>query len=55
VSKKASDRAFAGLSAGRSRATNLLYNNTDQFAYYGLWSPAGGYTPPTAGTSGGWS
>ena len=47
VSKKASDRAFAGLSAGGSRATNLLYNNTAQFAYYGLWSAAGGYTPPT--------
>ena len=47
VSKRASDRAFAGLSAGGGRAVGLLYNNTDTFAYYGLWSPAGGYTAPT--------
>lgn len=47
VSKKPTDRAFAGLSAGGARAVYLLYNNTDQFDYYGLWSAAAGYTVPT--------
>ena len=48
VSKRASDRAFAGLSAGGGRANYLLFNTTDQFAYYGLWSAAAGtYVAPT--------
>ncbi|MDR0944549.1 MAG: hypothetical protein LBM66_00045, partial [Bifidobacteriaceae bacterium] len=38
VSKDASERAFAGLSAGGSRANNILQNSADEFGYYGVWS-----------------
>ncbi|MBD8608757.1 Ig-like domain repeat protein [Aeromicrobium sp. CFBP 8757] len=48
VSKKSDDRAFAGLSAGGARGLTLLYDNTDLFGYYGLWSSAAAYTAPTA-------
>lgn len=38
VSDDQSQRAFAGLSAGGSRANYLLFNDTDLFGYYGSWS-----------------
>jgi enterochelin esterase-like enzyme len=40
VSTSPADRAFAGLSAGGSRAITLLYDHTALFEYYGAWSPA---------------
>ncbi|MDR1295023.1 MAG: Ig-like domain repeat protein, partial [Bifidobacteriaceae bacterium] len=48
VSHEAKDRAFAGLSAGGARAASALHETTDVFGYYGIWSPAGAYTAPTA-------
>jgi enterochelin esterase-like enzyme len=42
VSKDADDRAFAGLSAGGSRANDLLFNHTAEFGYYSVMSNAGG-------------
>ena len=48
VSRRASDRAFGGLSAGGARSAYLLYNNTDTFAYYGIWSINSGGTPTEA-------
>lgn len=38
VSDDLAQRAFAGLSAGGSRANYLLFNDTDLFGYYGSWS-----------------
>ena len=46
VSTTAIDRAFAGFSAGGSRAATILYDNTDLFGYHGVWSIAPGN--PTA-------
>lgn len=46
VSADANDRAFAGLSAGASRANDLLFNHTASFGYYGVWS-GGVTTQPT--------
>lgn len=42
VSTAAIDRAFAGFSAGGSRAATILYDHTDLFGYHGVWS----ITPP---------
>lgn len=44
VSTKASNRAFAGLSAGGLRTLNIVFNTPELFEYYGLWS-AGGNSP----------
>lgn len=41
VSRSASGRAFAGLSAGGARANELLLNNTTAFGYFGVWAAAG--------------
>jgi enterochelin esterase-like enzyme len=38
VSREANDRAFAGLSAGGSRANDILFNAPTAFGYYGVWS-----------------
>jgi hypothetical protein len=38
VSPDPNNRAFAGLSAGGSRANFLLFNDTSAFGYYGVWS-----------------
>ena len=38
VSHAGGDRAFAGLSAGASRANQLIFNATTSFGYYGSWS-----------------
>lgn len=38
VSTEAIDRAFAGFSAGGSRANTILYDHTDLFGYHGVWS-----------------
>lgn len=46
VSANANDRAFAGLSAGGSRANDLLFNATTAFGYYGIWSIGLGSAPP---------
>jgi enterochelin esterase-like enzyme len=35
-------RAYAGLSMGAAYGHTVLINSADQFAYFGLWSPAGG-------------
>jgi enterochelin esterase-like enzyme len=47
VSKKVSDMAFGGLSAGGQRANDLLLNHTTSFGYFASWSPAG--SVPAAG------
>ena len=44
VSTEAIDRAFAGFSAGGSRAATILYDHTDLFGYHGVWS----WAPPVA-------
>jgi enterochelin esterase-like enzyme len=46
VSHSASDRAFAGLSAGGSRANQLIFNATTSFGYYATWSIGTGGAPP---------
>ncbi len=38
VSPEASARAFTGLSGGGRVVQNIMYNDTDAFGYYGLWS-----------------
>jgi enterochelin esterase-like enzyme len=45
VSHSASDRAFAGLSAGASRANQLIFNATTSFGYYASWSIGTGGAP----------
>jgi enterochelin esterase-like enzyme len=40
VSAAAIDRAFAGFSAGGSRASTILYDHTDLFGYHAVWSAA---------------
>lgn len=45
VSQNANDRAFAGLSAGGSRANNILFNSPTAFGYYGVWSIGLGGAP----------
>ena len=42
VSTDPADRAFAGFSAGGSRAQTLAYDYTDLFGYHGVWSIGGG-------------
>ncbi|BBA95592.1 putative esterase [Actinacidiphila reveromycinica] len=42
VSADAADRAFAGLSAGGSRANTLLFDHTSAFGYYSVMSTGGG-------------
>jgi len=44
VSTEAIDRAFAGFSAGGSRAATILYDHSDLFGYHGVWS----WAPPVA-------
>src|SRR3954453_21850926 len=46
VSHNAADRAFAGLSAGASRANQLIFNATNAFGYYASWSIGTGGAPP---------
>ncbi|MFC6079877.1 alpha/beta hydrolase-fold protein [Sphaerisporangium aureirubrum] len=41
VSTRSQDRAFAGFSAGGSRAFTIMYDNTDLFAYHAAWSSGG--------------
>ncbi|MEU5672570.1 alpha/beta hydrolase-fold protein [Micromonospora sp. NPDC047753] len=41
VSTRAQDRAFAGFSAGGSRAYTIMYNHTDLFGYHAAWSAGG--------------
>lgn len=38
VSTRSEDRAFGGFSAGGSRACTILYDHTDLFGYYAVWS-----------------
>src|SRR5262249_42468264 len=45
VSHDANDRAFAGLSAGGSRANQILFDDTTSFGYYGVWSIGTGGAP----------
>jgi enterochelin esterase-like enzyme len=40
VSTRAEDRAFAGFSAGGSRASTILYDHTDLVGYHAVWSAA---------------
>jgi enterochelin esterase-like enzyme/chitodextrinase len=40
VSTRPEDRAFAGFSAGGSRACTILYDFTDLFAHHAVWSAA---------------
>src|SRR3954469_8004756 len=46
VSHNAADRGFAGLSAGASRANQLIFNATNAFGYYASWSIGTGGAPP---------
>ncbi|MEO3811010.1 alpha/beta hydrolase-fold protein [Sphaerisporangium sp. B11E5] len=41
VSTRSQDRAFAGFSAGGSRAFTIMYDNTDLFGYHAAWSSGG--------------
>ncbi|GAA1254587.1 hypothetical protein GCM10009677_00420 [Sphaerisporangium rubeum] len=41
VSTRSQDRAFAGFSAGGSRAFTIMYDNTDLFGYHAAWSIGG--------------
>jgi enterochelin esterase-like enzyme len=41
VSTRAEDRAFAGFSAGGSRAYTLMYDHTALFGYHAAWSAGG--------------
>ena len=45
VSHNASDRAFGGLSAGGSRANQLIFNATTAFGYFATWSIGTGGAP----------
>ncbi len=45
VSTAPADRAFAGLSAGGSRANQLIFNATTAFGYYATWSIGTGGAP----------
>jgi enterochelin esterase-like enzyme len=45
VSHNASDRAFAGLSMGGSRANDILFNATTTFGYVASWSIGSGGAP----------
>ncbi|WP_171013037.1 Ig-like domain repeat protein [Microbacterium sp. 2FI] len=47
VSSAASDRALSGLSGGGTVVQDILFNDTTQFGYYGVWSVPRGL--PTAG------
>ena len=46
VSARAEDRAFAGFSAGGSRAYTIMYNHTDLFGYHAAWSAGGPVATP---------
>ncbi len=50
VSHNANDRAFAGLSAGGSRANYILFNATTTFGYIGSWSIGSGGAPVITST-----
>lgn len=41
VNTDPNQRAFAGLSAGGSRAANILVNSPEQFGFVGIWSMGG--------------
>ncbi|MEV0157286.1 alpha/beta hydrolase-fold protein [Micromonospora sp. NPDC050686] len=41
VSARPEDRAFAGFSAGGSRAYTIMYNHTSLFGYHAAWSAGG--------------
>ncbi len=45
VNRNPDQRAFAGLSAGASRASNIMLNQPETFGFYGIWS-GGGTVPP---------
>jgi enterochelin esterase-like enzyme len=45
VSHNASERAFGGLSAGGSRANQLIFNATTAFGYFATWSIGTGGAP----------
>jgi enterochelin esterase-like enzyme len=45
VSHNPSDRAFGGLSAGGSRANQLIFNATTAFGYFATWSIGTGGAP----------
>ncbi|MEV4536741.1 alpha/beta hydrolase-fold protein, partial [Asanoa sp. NPDC049518] len=47
VSNRSQDRAFAGFSAGGSRAFTILYDNTELFGYHAAWSIGGGAQAPS--------
>ncbi|WP_432535160.1 alpha/beta hydrolase-fold protein [Kineococcus arenarius] len=47
VSGDAADRAFAGTSAFGTKANEFLFEQTEEFGYYGVWSPAAGAPPVT--------
>ena len=40
VLKQRAGRAYAGLSQGGAYGQNIIENSADQFAYFGIWSPA---------------
>ncbi|WP_146247393.1 alpha/beta hydrolase-fold protein [Micromonospora arborensis] len=46
VSTRPQDRAFAGFSAGGSRAYTLMYDHTDLFGYHAAWSAGGPAATP---------
>lgn len=46
VSSRAEDRAFAGFSAGGSRAFTIMYDHTDLFGYHAAWSSGGPAATP---------
>ena len=48
VSHNANDRAFAGLSAGGTRANDILFNATTTFGSVASWSIGTGGTPATS-------
>ncbi|MDR1293460.1 MAG: Ig-like domain repeat protein [Bifidobacteriaceae bacterium] len=48
VSTDPADRAFAGLSAGGSRAFNILLSQAEEFGYFGIWSSGGSAPDLTA-------
>lgn len=46
VSTDPNDRAFAGFSAGGSRAFTIMYDHTDLFGYHAAWSSGGPAATP---------
>jgi enterochelin esterase-like enzyme len=45
VNRNPMQRAYAGLSAGASRGSNIMFNSPEAFGFFGIWS-GGGTVPP---------